>query len=31
VDVQTEVMHCFVHGCLVSLRCYQRPSPVPGL
>jgi len=23
VDVQTDVMHDFVHGCLVSLLCYQ--------
>ncbi len=31
VDVQADVMHDFVHGCLVSLYCYQSPSFVPGL
>jgi hypothetical protein len=31
VDVQTDVMHDFVHGCLVWLLCYQRPSLKPGL
>jgi hypothetical protein len=31
VDVQADVMHDFVHGCLVSLLCYQWPSIVPGI
>lgn len=30
VDVQSEVVHCFVHGGLVSLLRYQRPSFTPG-
>jgi hypothetical protein len=30
VDVQTDVMHCFVRGCLVSFNGYQGPSFRPG-
>ncbi len=30
VDVQAEVMHDFIHGCLASLLCYQWPSFSPG-
>jgi hypothetical protein len=31
VDVQADIMHDFIHGCLVSLLCCQRPSLKPGL
>ena len=31
VDVQADIMDDFVHGCLVLLFCYQRPSFKRGL
>ncbi len=31
VDVQANVMHDFVHGCLVSFNCYRCPGYTPGL
>jgi hypothetical protein len=31
VDVQADIMHDFIRGCLVSLHGYQRSSLVPDL